>query len=269
MTGARGTVFSVFGALLARLGRPVVAAARWAIDVCAMAAAILMLAMRASSWRRTVTRAFARDLRAALFGSLPAASVLAAMVGLGLVYQALYWLGSAGQISLIGEVIVTVLLRELAPMMVALIVIGRSGTALLIELTQQRTGGQLRTLDGQGIDPFLVYVVPRTLAFAVASFTLTILFIVATLLFGFISASALGVVQLSFHDFVDTTIATMSVGDFVILPAKSLALGFAIGVICCHTALTHRRDATRVVASGFVRAVLAAVAVSGMLTLAI
>ena len=79
----------------------------------------------------------------------------------------------------------------------------------------------------------------------------------------------LGVVQLSFHDFVDMTIATMSVGDFVILPAKSLALGFVIGVICCHTALTHRRDATRVVASGFVRAVLAAVAVSGMLTLAI
>jgi phospholipid/cholesterol/gamma-HCH transport system permease protein len=268
MTGMRRPASAALGAFLARLGRPVVGASRWAIDVCAMSAAVLLLAMRASSWRRTVTRAFARDLRAALIGSLPAAAVLVAMVGLGLVYQALYWLGSAGQISLIGEVIVTVLLRELAPMMVALIVIGRSGTALLIELTQQRAGGQLRMLDGQGIDPFLIYVLPRSLAFAVASFTLTILVVVATLLCGYMSASALGVVQLSFHDFVDTTIATMSVGDFVLLPAKSLALGFAIGVICCHTALTHRREATRVVASGFVRAALTAVAVSGMLTLA-
>lgn len=255
--------------VLAALGAPVVGAARWLIALSAVGTAVLLLAGRGTTWRRTVRSAFARDLRDALLGSLPAAAVLAALVGLGLVYQALYWLERAGQMSLVGEVIVVVLMRELGPMLVALILAGRSGTALLIDMTQQRLGGQLRALDGMGVDPFLILVVPRTLAMTVASFTLTILFVAATLLVGFVSADLLDVVAMSFGEFVDNSVARMTAADFLILPVKSLALGFAIGVICCHTALTHRREAAGVVAVGFVRAVLAAVAVSGLLSLAI
>ena len=86
---------------------------------------------------------------------------------------------------------------------------------------------------------------------------------------GFVGASMVSDVTLTFVDFLDTTVARMSAGDFLLLPTKSLVLGFTVGIVCCHTALTHRRDATRVVASGFARAVLAAAAVGSLVSLTI
>ena len=58
-------------------------------------------------------------------------------------------------------------------------------------------------------------------------------------------------------------------GDFLLVPLKAIVLGFTIGVVCCHTALTHSREATRVVASGFVRSALAVLAMSGLLSLVV
>ncbi len=257
------------GGWLASIGSPAVGAARWLVGVCALAAAVILAATRSTTWRRTVRAVFVGDLRAAMVDALPAAGVLAILVGLGLVQQALYWLDTAGQVTLLGDVMVLVLVRELGPMLVALVLAGRSGTALLVDLSQQRAGGQLRMLDGLGVDPFLFHVVPRCLALTVASFTLTILFVAATLMVGFVGASMVSDVTLTFVDFLDTTVARMSAGDFLLLPTKSLVLGFTVGIVCCHTALAHRRDATRVVASGFARAVLAAAAVGSLVSLTI
>jgi phospholipid/cholesterol/gamma-HCH transport system permease protein len=256
-------------AALAAIGAPVVSAVRWLIGLAAMSAAVVALAVRGSTWRRTVRDAFTRDVRDALLGSLPAAGVLALLVGLGLVYQTLYWLGDAGQMDLVGQVIAAVVVRELAPMMVAMILIGRSGSAVLIELTQMRSGGQLRMLDGLGVDPFLVYVVPRTIAMAIASFVLSVLFIAATLLAGYLAASLLGVVRIGPAAFADIVVNAMGAGDYLLVPVKALMVGFAVGVICCHTALSRPRESSQVVAIGFVRAALAAIGVSGLLTLAL
>ena len=48
------------------------------------------------------------------------------LIGLVMVSQALYWLGEAGQEELIGRVVVTVLVQEVAPFLVGFILLGRS-----------------------------------------------------------------------------------------------------------------------------------------------
>jgi phospholipid/cholesterol/gamma-HCH transport system permease protein len=239
---------------LGSVGRPVVSAARWLVEVGGMSAAVASHAMRASTWRPTVRQAFVLAARDAILGALPATLLLSVLVGLGLLYQALYWLQATGQSSMIGRVIVWVLVRELAP--------------ALIRLTQMREGGQLRALDGQGIDPFLLLVVPRALAFVVAMFTLSILFVATTMVSGFASATLIGAIQISLPVFLADTVGMMGVGDFAILPAKSVAIGLAIGVVCCHTALSREREAASVVAIGFVRAAMAVFAISGVVSLA-
>jgi hypothetical protein len=58
--------------------------------------------------------------------------------------------------------------------------------------------------------------------------------------------------------------------DFLILPVKSLAIGFAIGFICCFVALTPGRrgtDMTALLPRGFVRAVLSVLVVAGALAM--
>jgi phospholipid/cholesterol/gamma-HCH transport system permease protein len=120
-----------------------------------------------------------------------------------------------------------------------------------------------------GVDPFLVYVVPRTIAMAIASFVLSVLFIAATLLAGYLAASLLGVVRIGPAAFADIVVNAMGAGDYLLVPVKALMVGFAVGVICCHTALSRPRESSQVVAIGFVRAALAAIGVSGLLTLAL
>jgi len=110
--------------VLGAIGRPVVSAARWLLEVGGMVAAVAVHATRGATWRPTVRQAFVLAARDAILGALPATLLLSLLVGLGLLYQALYWLEAAGQASMIGRVIVWVLVRELAPALVAL-VLGR------------------------------------------------------------------------------------------------------------------------------------------------
>lgn len=252
---------------LGRLGAPVVAAVIWLVRLAALGAGIVFLAVRRTTWRRTVRAAFARALANALLGPLLATAVAAGLVGIGLVYQALYWLEAAGQIEMLGRIIVVVLIRELAPLLVGTVIIGQGGTVMLIEFNQLRAGGQLRMLDSQGVDPFLLFVLPRTLAFTVACFTLTILFVIVTLFAGYAAASLMGAVKVTFWGYLDVIMRGMRLTDFLLLPAKSLTIGFVIGVVCSYTALLHERAATRVVAAGFVRAAIAMLAASGLLSL--
>ena len=62
--------------------------------------------------------------------------------------------------------IVILLIRELVPILVGLIVFGRSGTATLIELGEAQTKGWLRLFEIQGLDPLALLVLPRAVAFA-------------------------------------------------------------------------------------------------------
>ena len=121
-------------------------------------------------------------------------------------------------------------------------------------------------LDSQGIDPFLLLVLPRIVAFTLAGFTLTILFIVITLFAGYAAANMIGFVTVTFWGYLDIIMLAVRLTDFLLVPVKSLALGFMVGLVCCYTALVHSRDATRVVARGFVRAALVVFAVSGLLS---
>ena len=95
--------------LLAAIGAPVVAALRWLFQLTGLATSIVLLTPRWSTWRRTVRTEFARTLQHAVLGAFPATAAAAILIGVGLIYQALYWIEAAGQVDLLGRVIVVVL----------------------------------------------------------------------------------------------------------------------------------------------------------------
>ena len=100
----------------------------------------------------------------ALGGSLTATIFVAAIAGIGMVYEAIYWLRVAGQESSLGNILVAVLLREVTPLLVGVILLGRSGSAMLTELGQLQPERQLHALQIQGIDVFQFLVMPRSIA---------------------------------------------------------------------------------------------------------
>ena len=236
-------------------------------DGFATAAGVLQRAVRPGTWRRPVRREFLRVLDIAGPGSMPTVLAVAVLVGLGLVGQAFYWIEQVGEDIAIESVIAQVMIREIATMVTAVVLIGRAGLRLLSELIQLRQEGAIRELDRQGIDPFLLLIVPRVLALPIGLFCHAVLFVGVAFVTGFVGASAIGVVTDSFGVFIGRALG--SLGDYgaLVLPVKALAMGFAIGVALCLTALGARGDQGAALSRGFVHMWLSAAAVNLMLSL--
>jgi phospholipid/cholesterol/gamma-HCH transport system permease protein len=257
--------------MLASVGRVARRRAAFALMLAALSWGVLLDASRPRSWRRTVRGEFRRALQQAAGGGLATALVTAALTGLALVSQALYWLGLAGQEELEGSLLVTVLVRELTPLLIGMVLLGRSGMVTVAELGSLQLGGQVRVLTAQGIDPVLLLVLPRTVAYALASFALGVMFILAALVVGFVASSLLGAVEGSLWLFLDHVLSAMQAADFAIFPVKMLCIGALVALTACLTGLTAAPgdDARRLLPREFVRGVLAIMLTSLVFSLAV
>lgn len=231
-----------------------------------LGATVLVVAGRRSTWRAPVWAEFMRTLKAVAVSSLSTSVAAGVLVGFALVSQAVYWLAVTGQTGLVGQVIVILLIRELVPILVGLLIFGRNGTATLIELGEGHTGGWLRQFEIQGLDPMVLLVVPRTLAFALGAFCMATVLLLATLLTGYLIAHGLGLVAYSIWDFSDMVQRAMTVRDFIVPPLKCVVIGFMVALVCCATGLGRRDQSDelqRLVPRGFVRSALAILVING------
>jgi phospholipid/cholesterol/gamma-HCH transport system permease protein len=202
--------------------------------------------------------------------ALPAVLVAAILVGLGMVFQALFWLGSVGQESLVGPLLTTVLVREVAPVVVGLLLVGRSGTATLVILGTHQREGRIAALDAQGIDPLLLLVLPRVAALAVAGLCLSILFVAAALLAGWSVSWALSPVGVSLFDLLGDVLRAMGPSNFVLLPLKGVLIGVVVALVACGIVFGApglAEQPQRLVPQGFALMVLATLVVSGLVSM--
>jgi phospholipid/cholesterol/gamma-HCH transport system permease protein len=256
---------------LAWVGRRVRPHIDFVLMLAALGFGVAREAVRPATWRRTIRGEFRRALRQAVGGGLSTTVVTAALIGLVMVSQALYWLGQAGQLELIGPVLVTVLVREIVPLLVGFILLGRSGVVVISEIGELQIGGQVGTLAAQGLDPFLLLVLPRACALAIASFTLGMMFVIAALLSGFVAGSLLEAVRISIWSFLDRVLLAMRPGDFVVFPAKMILIGLLVALTASLTGLTAtaQDEAARLLPRAFVRGVVAILLTSIALSLAV
>lgn len=256
--------------LLAASGRWTIALVRPLIELSSMAVAVLWQSCRPLNWRRTLVTEFTRQCYLVGIGSLSFILLSGVLIGLAMVVQFLFWLGLAGQRSLVGKVIVLVLVREIAPLLVALIIVGRSGSVNMVELGHMRTNGQLRMLDAQGIDPFLFFIIPRALATAASMFCLTVVFILTALATGYLAGSLVYASDRTPVEFLNAVLAEMGIGEYAIIVLKPSIAGLLVSLITCITGLSVGSQAgqvAEVLPIGFVKSVLAVFLVSGTLSI--
>jgi len=228
--------------------------------------------VRPVTWRRPVRREFIRFMGVAGVDSVPSVAVAAILAGLGLLFQGLWWLEQFGQARQVSAIIQTILVREVAPLTVGMLAIGHSGLIILSELSRMRADGRLRALDSQGVDPFVLFVVPRVAALSLSVFCLTMLFVAIAPGAGLLAALALGVTTQPPGAILLGILSTIGAQGYAVLPLKSLGIGFAIGTVCCVTAMTgpdvrSRRGDGALLAVGFFRALLLTFLISGMVSL--
>lgn len=257
-------------AFVAAIGRGARRRAGVLLGLLGLGAWVFARCLRPDSWGRPARAEFFRRLRQSLAGGLQATIVLGLVAGFGVVFQGLYWFGQVGQRGLLAGLLVTVLMRELVPILVGMLVLGRSGMVTIAELGAMRAAGGLRALQLAGVDPALAFAVPAVAAYALAAFTLGVICLVTSLVFGSLVAFSLGDRSVALLGALDDTLRAVGPRDAVIFPAKLLLAGGLVGLIAAYTALsgTEPRATAQLLPVGFVRGVLAVILSSVVLSLA-
>jgi phospholipid/cholesterol/gamma-HCH transport system permease protein len=177
------------------------------------------------------------------FEALPLVSVIAFFVGATIVIQ-MQTVTAQLPGEMIGRIIVAVVLRELAPLTTAIIVAGRSGTAIATELGNMKANSEILALSSLGIDPLRFIVWPRMMGAIIGVMVLTVYFGIIAIISGYatgvvMGASSFAALQAGFSE-------ALVRGDILLFFVKGGGLGLLVGWLSCHYGLEVRVSPTEV-----------------------
>ena len=189
--------------------------------------------------------------------ALPIVGLIAFLLGLIMAFQAAFQLRQFGANIFVANLVGISVVRELGPLMTAIVVAGRSGSAISAELGTMIVGEEIDALRTMGINETRFLVVPRFYAITVTQPSLTLMANFVGVLGGFI----IGVfyLDLSAAAYMEQTIQSLTIGDLATGLSKSLVFAWIIVLIGCYTGLNitggaegvGRATTTSVVASIF------------------
>ena len=232
--------------LVAATGRATITAGSYVLAVATFIGLALVRLRRG----RSVVPAVAREVvkRQVLFTgieAIPFCALIALLTGAVVAAQASLLSGADGR-DLLGLLLVTVLVRELGPLIVAFIVIGRSGAAIAAELASMRVHREIDSLEAMGVDPFDYLVVPRMGGVVMALIGLSMGFVAMSLLAGWIILQAVSASPPPLHDYASLLAVQLSWLDVTVLLAKTVVPGLLIAAIACFEGLTAAHSSTDV-----------------------
>ena len=134
--------------------------------------------------RPAVTNVVIRQIYFTGVQSLVWVTVMALVAGVLAVYNIAVFARSVQDLSLIGSLINTLLVQEVAPMVVMLFLLVRSGVAVVTEVGHMQARGEDVFLHSLGISLFEYIYLPRVLAFALCGVILTFIFVVISIWVG-------------------------------------------------------------------------------------
>ena len=194
---------------------------------------VLYVCVRPRHWVRTVRREFVRQVAAIGVDSVGLVCGVAVFVGITVVVQLAFWVEEAGQSQMLGPLLVAVVARELGPVLIGIVVIVRSGSAMATELGIMKIGGRVHVLEAQGISPFIYLVMPRVLAAAASMFCLTIVFILVAFASGYLFGATVGTGSRDLPLFADTVSRAVRPKDVLAILSKSILPGLYASASCC------------------------------------
>jgi phospholipid/cholesterol/gamma-HCH transport system permease protein len=158
--------------------------------------------------------------------------------------QAYAQLAGLGPEQYTGTLLSAVILRELGPVLAAVLVIGRSGTAIAAELATLRLGEEVEALEAHGVDPAQYLLAPRLLGAILSLFALMVFLDAAALLAGYaVAAAKLGTPWGVFWAQVSGAVA---VQDFGFTAMKAVVFGAFIAIQSCYFGLSVKASQTEV-----------------------
>jgi len=193
--------------------------------------------------RPPVLRVFFKQLYFSGFESLRIILPVSFAIGIAIIAQVMSLMGTGNE-SLAAKILVWSVVRELGPLLTAIIVIARSGAAIATEIGSMRHAGEIEALETLGIPPEEYLLLPRLAGMTLAVTALTIYFEAGSILGGVFIASFGW--HIPFEQFSQGLYAALTLKDLVASLGKSLLFGLFISAACCQRGFFVGRSATMI-----------------------
>jgi phospholipid/cholesterol/gamma-HCH transport system permease protein len=138
-----------------------------------------------------------------VFGSIPIVGLISLLIGLIMGMQFAYTLQQWGVTIFMADIISIAALRELAPLMSAILITGRSGSAFTAEIGTMKVSEEIDALMVMGLNPVKFLIVPKFLGMIIAVPCVTVLSMLIMIAGGFIVA--VGILGMDFWTYFNQT----------------------------------------------------------------
>ncbi|MEX0900606.1 MAG: ABC transporter permease [Gammaproteobacteria bacterium] len=166
------------------------------------------------------------------WGALPILGLLSFLIGIVIAYQAGVQLRDFGANIFIADLIGISVVREFGPLIAAIIVAGRTGSAFTAEIGTMKVTDEIDALRTIGISPLEMLALPKVLALAVVLPLLTVFADVCGIAGGMVMAQTM--LEVGFYDFVDRLTEAVDLSDFLTGVGKAPVFALLIASVGCH-----------------------------------
>lgn len=218
----------------------------------------LLLLFRSVSFLPTLPRQFGRFIEQCYligYTTLPIVAILSFFIGSVLALQAGYSMENFGAKEFIGSLVGLSMARELGPVMVAILVAGRVGSAITAELASMKVYQEVDALETMNIPPARMLVMPRL---AAAVVMMPVLGIIANLVGWFggaIVSKYTNSIAIDPPEYFAALRRFMEFKDVLNGLIKSEIFGFTVVLVCCNIGL-NTRGGPREIGAAVTRAVV-------------
>jgi phospholipid/cholesterol/gamma-HCH transport system permease protein len=208
---------------------------RWFLDlvreggrmVIFLGSALFWIFLPPLKWRRMIARIHFIGAK-----SLSVIVLTGAFTGMVIGLQVFYTLRKFGSEAFLGSAVALTLVRELGPVLCALMVTGRAGSALTAEIGIMRITEQIDALDAMALNPMRYLIVPTVLAGLISFPLLTAIFDLVGIYGGYlVGVKLLGVAEGTYFGQMETYVGLKDITQGLL---KSLSFGLLVTWVCCY-----------------------------------
>jgi phospholipid/cholesterol/gamma-HCH transport system permease protein len=199
----------------------------------------LLVRPRELRWRDT-----ALQMQLVGWGGLPVVGLIALLLGMIISFMTIMQLRPYGAEIYVASLVTVAMVKELGPIMTAIVLAGRSGSSFAAEIGSMKENEELDALAVMGYNPILFLAMPRVAA-TVAVMPLLTMF---ANIFGMLGGIIVGVslMGLSIDSYLDHTINSLTPLDLILSSLKVTIFAFLIAGIGCQRGFTVRGGASAV-----------------------
>ena len=163
------------------------------------------------------------------YNSVPIVATISLFVGIILAMQAAYQLKKVGALIYVANLVGVSLTRELSPILTAIIVAGRSGSAFAAEIGSMKAAEEIDALTTMGINPVRFLVTPKLIALMIMLPCLTIISDIIGIFGGFLLSTT--VLEVHPYNYYQQTVNALLVKDIFTGLIKAWVFGIIITLV--------------------------------------